>query len=42
VNRDDTVRQSLLEKRPVVEARPRSDASVYVRRIARKLEELRP
>ncbi len=39
VNRDESVRRALLEKRPVTEAEPRSDASVYVRRIAKKLEE---
>ena len=41
VNRDETVRSSLLEKRPVTTSQPRSDASVYVRRIAKKLEEAR-
>lgn len=41
VNRDDSVRSSLLAKRPVATASPRADASVYVRRIAKKLEEVR-
>ncbi len=40
VNRDENVRASLLEKRPVTDSHPRTDASVYVRRIAKKLAEL--
>jgi flagellar biosynthesis protein FlhG len=41
VNRDDSVRSSLLEKRPITVSHPRGDAAVYVRRIAKKLEEAR-
>ena len=39
VNRDDSVRKSVLSRRPVVQTHPRSDASVYLRRIAQKLAE---
>lgn len=37
LNRDDAVRRSLREGRPVAELAPQSDVAVYLRRIARKL-----
>lgn len=37
VNQDDAVRQAVLARRPLVDSHPRSDAAVYLRRIARKL-----
>jgi flagellar biosynthesis protein FlhG len=37
VNRDPAVREAVLAKRPLVELRPKSDAAIYVERIARKL-----
>lgn len=37
VNRDPAVREAVLARRPLVELRPRSDAAIYVHRIARKL-----
>jgi flagellar biosynthesis protein FlhG len=39
VNRDDAVRRSLLERRPLVAGNRAGDAVVYLRRIARKLME---
>jgi MinD-like ATPase involved in chromosome partitioning or flagellar assembly len=39
VNRDEAVRRSLRERRPLVDVDPRSDAAVYLRRIAYKLAE---
>ncbi len=39
VNRDDAVRSAVLGRRPVVKAHPRSDAAIYLRRIAQKLAE---
>jgi flagellar biosynthesis protein FlhG len=39
VNRDDAVRRAILERRPVVDAKPGSDAAIYLQRIARKLLE---
>jgi flagellar biosynthesis protein FlhG len=39
VNRDDAVRRSLQKRRPLVDLEPRSDAAVYLRRIAGKLAE---
>jgi flagellar biosynthesis protein FlhG len=39
VNRDPAVREAILARRPLVEVRPKSDAAVYVQRIARKLAE---
>ena len=39
VNRDPAVREAVLARRPVVEVRPKSDAAIYVQRIARKLSE---
>jgi flagellar biosynthesis protein FlhG len=39
VNRDPAVRAAVLARRPLVELRPKSDAAVYVERIARKLGE---
>jgi len=37
VNHDDQVRRSLRARRPIVDIYPRSDASIYLSRIARKL-----
>lgn len=37
VNQDDDVRLSVTNRRPLVEFRPKSDASIYLERIARKL-----
>jgi flagellar biosynthesis protein FlhG len=37
VNHDAAVRQSVVARRPLVDAHPGSDAAVYLRRIARKL-----
>lgn len=39
VNRDDAVREAILRRQPVVDAKPGSDASIYLQRIARKLLE---
>jgi len=39
VNRDEAVRESVQKRRPVVVTNPRSDAAVYLRRIASKLAE---
>jgi flagellar biosynthesis protein FlhG len=39
VNRDDAVRRSLAQRRLLLDLEPRSDAGVYLRRIARKLAE---
>jgi flagellar biosynthesis protein FlhG len=39
VNRDDAVRRSLEKRRPLADVEPRSDAAVYLKRIARKLAE---
>jgi MinD-like ATPase involved in chromosome partitioning or flagellar assembly len=39
VNRDEAVRRSLERRRPLADVEPRSDALVYLRRIARKLAE---
>lgn len=39
VNRDPAVREAVLARRPLVEVRPKSDAAIYVQRIARKLAE---
>ena len=39
VNHDDAARRSVLGRRPVVEVYPRSDAAIYLERVARKLEE---
>jgi flagellar biosynthesis protein FlhG len=39
VNRDDAVRRSLQQRRPLLDVEPRSDAAVYLRRIAKKLAE---
>jgi flagellar biosynthesis protein FlhG len=39
VNRDPAVREAVSARRPLVEVRPRSDAAIYVQRIARKLAE---
>ncbi len=41
VNHDPEARRSVRERRPLVDARPRSDASIYIDRIVRKLAELR-
>ena len=37
VNQDDDVRLSIAAHRPLAEFRPKSDASIYLQRIARKL-----
>jgi flagellar biosynthesis protein FlhG len=37
VNRDEKARQAVRERRPLVEKYPRSDAAIYLSRIARKL-----
>jgi flagellar biosynthesis protein FlhG len=39
VNHDEAMLQSVVERRPVVEAYPESDAAIYLRRISRKLVE---
>ena len=39
VNRDPAVREAVLARRPLVELKPKSDAAIYVERIARKLAE---
>jgi flagellar biosynthesis protein FlhG len=39
VNRDEAVREAVQSRRPLLELHPRSDAAVYVRRIAGKLLE---
>lgn len=39
VNRDDAVREAILQRRPVVDVASGSDASIYLQRIARKLLE---
>jgi flagellar biosynthesis protein FlhG len=41
VNHDEAVRRSIRERRPLIDAHPRSDAAVYVDRIARKLVDSR-
>jgi flagellar biosynthesis protein FlhG len=40
VNHDEAARRSVRNRRPVVEAEPRSDAAIYIQRVARKLVEL--
>jgi len=37
VNHDEAARHSVRSRRPVVEAHPRSDAAIYIERVARKL-----
>jgi MinD-like ATPase involved in chromosome partitioning or flagellar assembly len=37
VNQDEDVRLSVTSRKPLVEFRPKSDASIYLERIARKL-----
>ena len=39
VNRDEAVRRSLAQRRPIADVEPRSDAAVYLKRIAHKLAE---
>jgi flagellar biosynthesis protein FlhG len=39
VNRDAAVREAVMHRRPVVDYKPDCDASVYIRRVARKLAE---
>jgi len=39
VNHDDAARKSVRQRRPLVEAYPRSDAAIYLERVARKLVE---
>jgi flagellar biosynthesis protein FlhG len=41
VNQDDDVRLSIAAHKPLVEFRPKSDASIYLQRIARKLTLMR-
>ena len=40
VNHDELVRQSVRARRPLVDSHPRSDAAIYIDRIARKLVEV--
>ena len=42
INHDEAARRSVRERRPVVAAHPRSDVSIYIARIARKLIVPRP
>ena len=42
VNHDDAVRRSVRARSPVVEQQPRSDAAVYIARIAAKLAAPQP
>jgi flagellar biosynthesis protein FlhG len=37
VNHDEAARRSVRSRRPVVDAAPRSDAAIYIERVARKL-----
>ena len=37
VNHDEMARRSIAERRPLVDSHPRSDAAVYIDRIARKI-----
>jgi len=37
VNHDEAARRSVRSRRPVVEMHPRSDAAIYIERVARKL-----
>jgi MinD-like ATPase involved in chromosome partitioning or flagellar assembly len=37
VNHDEKARQSVRDRRPLVETYPRSDAAIYLTRIAKKL-----
>jgi len=39
VNRDPAAREAVLARRPLIDVKPRSDAAVYLQRIARKLAE---
>jgi flagellar biosynthesis protein FlhG len=39
VNRDPAVREAVLARRPLIDVKPKSDAAVYLQRIARKLAE---
>jgi flagellar biosynthesis protein FlhG len=39
VNRDPAVREAVLARRPLVDVRPKSDAAIYLQRIAAKLGE---
>ena len=39
MNHDEAARHSVRSRRPVVEAYPRSDAAIYLERVARKLVE---
>jgi MinD-like ATPase involved in chromosome partitioning or flagellar assembly len=39
INRDAVVHQSVLRRRLVLEEHPKSDVSIYIQRIARKLME---
>ena len=42
VNHDEAARRSVRARRPIVASHPRSDASIYIARIARKLAAARP
>ena len=42
VNRDARVRKSVIQKSPIVVSYPKSDAAIYLNRIARKLAETVP
>jgi MinD-like ATPase involved in chromosome partitioning or flagellar assembly len=39
VNRDPAVREAVLARRPLIDVKPKSDAAIYLQRIARKLAE---
>jgi len=39
VNRDPAVREAVLARRPLIDVKPRSDAAIYLQRIAAKLAE---
>lgn len=39
VNRDPAVREAVLARRPLIDVKPKSDAAVYLQRIARRLAE---
>ena len=39
VNRDPAVREAVLARRPLTDVKPKSDAAIYLQRIARKLAE---
>jgi len=39
VNRDPAVREAVLARKPLIDVKPKSDAAIYLQRIARKLAE---